>query len=412
MATLMRILFLTPQLPYPPRQGATLRNYNLIRHLAKHHTVDLLTFLAPGDQLLDDNALRNDCRRIAGIPQPARTQRSRARTALTTRLPDMALRLESPEMHTQVAAWLTTTRYDVVQLEGIEMAPYGFQVAASAPQPRPFLIFDDHNCEYLLQWRNAITDLRHPARWLAAAYSLLQWQKLRRYEREICRIAAATIAVSEPDRAALARLLPGLAATVIPNGIDPAGDTPPSASPSREPGLILFVGKMDYRPNIDAVLWFSHEVLPLILRDSPAARFLIVGQNPHPRLAALAGHPQIEIIGGVPDVLPYIQRASVYVIPMRVGGGTRFKALEAMAAACAIVSTTLGVEGIGVTSGQEMLIADDPAAFAAAVLRLFVDQRQGGGLSRQLGKAGHAFVHNHYDWSVILPALDNLYSSL
>jgi glycosyltransferase involved in cell wall biosynthesis len=134
--------------------------------------------------------------------------------------------------------------------------------------------------------------------------------------------------------------------------------------------------------------------------------------NPHPRLEPLRRNPNIEITGAVPDPIPYLHAANVFVIPMRVGGGTRFKALEAMAASKAIVSTTLGVEGIGVHSEQEMLLADSPDAFAAAILRLLADQRTGGALSQQLGQNAHRFVAAHYTWDRIIPLIDSLYEQL
>jgi sugar transferase (PEP-CTERM/EpsH1 system associated) len=414
----VRILFITPQVPYPPRQGATMRNYHFIQGLARNHVVDLLTFLAPGDQLADDSPLRAICRRVAAVEQPVRTMLQRARSTLTTLTPDMGLRLESAAMHRLVRQWLAEAQdagaqYDVVQIEGIELAQYARPLIERRPDPeRPALVFDDHNCEYLLQKRNALTDLRHPRRWPAAAYSIVQWQKLRRYEAAIVRAADVVVAVSEADRCALLGLgAPtsfGSASSqnivVVPNGIDLEAYRPPEAfSPLR---TLVFTGKMDYRPNVDAVLWFAQNVLPRVLEKAPDVRFQIVGMNPHPRLDALRSHPAIEITGAVPDTRPYIHRAGVYVIPMRVGGGTRFKALEALACAAPVVSTTLGVEGVDVRDGEELLIADEPEAFAEAVLRLLEDAQQGGMLRRRLGAQGRRFVEQRYGWEQILPKLE------
>ncbi|HAJ35623.1 MAG TPA: glycosyl transferase family 1 [Chloroflexi bacterium] len=405
----MNLLVVTPQLPYPPRQGTTIRNYNLIRGLAQRHEVDLLTFLAPGEALTADSPLWTLCRRVAGVNQPERTLRRRALATLTTRTPDMGLRLESPAMHALIASWTQERRYDAVQIEGIELAQYGLAVAGRRRHGRhwPALIFDDHNCEYLLQQRNAFTDLRHPRRWPAAAYSLIQWQKLRHYEAAVMRGADAVVAVSAADRAALQRLGAASSITVVSNGIDVTHYQPLAPAPPPAP-TIVFTGKMDYRPNIDAVLWFAQQVLPRILAQAPAARFQIVGMNPHARLDVLRANPAIEITGAVPDTRPYLQRAGVYVIPMRVGGGTRFKALEAMACAAPIVSTTLGVEGIGVRNGQEMLLADTPEEFAIAVLRVLADAAGNGVLRRQLGAQGRRFVETRYAWEAIIPHLENV----
>ncbi len=162
---------------------------------------------------------------------------------------------------------------------------------------------------------------------------------------------------------------------------------------------------MDYRPNIDAVLWFAKQVLPHLITAVPEIHFQIVGINPHQRLDTLRQSPHIEITGTVPDPIPYLQAANVYIIPMRVGGGTRFKALEAMASAKAIVSTTLGVEGIDVNDEQEMLITDTADEFAVAILRLFADQQAGAGLSQQLGQSRYSFVAANYTGILSCPSL-------
>jgi glycosyltransferase involved in cell wall biosynthesis len=434
----MRLLFLTPQLPFPPRQGTTIRNFNLLRHLAQRHTIDLLTFLAPGEQLATDSPLHALCGRVATAPQPTRPSSRRARDTFTTLTPDMGLRLESAAMHALVAAWAAQTDYDIVQVEGIELVQYGVQVAGHKRAKRPALIFDNHNCEYLLQQRNAFNDLRLPQRWPAAVYSLLQWRKLVRYEAAALSAADATAAVSEADKEAMLRIAPGADITVISNGIDlheyqplpydrcsdradldeyqplPYGrgsdraESVSDPSPAHPPTLV-FTGKMDYRPNIDAALWFAQEVLPLIAAREPAVVFQLVGMNPHARLDVLAGQPNIEVTGAVADTRPYIREAAVYVIPMRVGGGTRFKALEAMACAKAIVSTSLGVEGIPVRHEQELLLADTPGDFAAAVLRLLDDARRGAPLAHALGATARRFVEGRYGWDAIVPQFDQLY---
>ncbi len=405
----MRLLFITPQLPHPPHQGTTLRNFNLIRHLAQRHVIDLLAFHDPAAPL-ELGPLQTLCRRVATVPPPGRTTFARLRDTLSTPLPDMARRLESAEMHALVLSWLCEETYDIVQAEGIEIAQYGRH--ALTMQPRPALVFDDHNCEYLLQKRNALMDSRLPRRWPAAVYSLVQWQKLRRYEAQICRAADATLAVSPADADALRALVPNQDIAVIPNGIDLNLYQPTtlrSPLPAPQSPALVFTGKMDYRPNVDAVLWFAQSVLPLIQRDVPAVRFQIVGRSPHPRLDALRANPAIEITGAVDDVRPYIWRAAAYVIPLRVGGGTRFKALEAMACGQAVASTTLGVEGIGVADGRELLLADEPPRLAEAVLRLLQSRAGDGVLVDGLARRARAFVEARYGWSQIVPGVEAVY---
>lgn len=415
----MNILFLTPQLPFPPHQGTTIRNFNLIRHLARRHTIDLVTFLAPGQELPADSPLHAYCRSIVTVPQPERSLQTRAWSALTSLLPDMALRLESQAMRTVIRQ--LTEKHDIIQFEGIEMAQYGLQAHNNYPasSKRPLLVFDDHNCEYLLQKRNALTDLQRPKRWPASGYSLLQWTKLRRYEAAICRHSGIVTAVSGPDKRALEALVPGLDVTVIANGINPDEYTPihtmgePTGKAVGEvatrPWKLLFTGKMDYRPNVDAMLWFAQEVFPLIQAKEPAVHLQIVGMNPHPRLADLRANEAIEITGTVDSISPYLTDAAVYIVPLRVGGGTRFKVLEAMAQGLPIVSTPLGVEGIGVTDEVELLLGASPTEFANAVLRLLADREQSGVFCASLGRHARAFVEAHYSWEAIVPLLESLY---
>ena len=170
---------------------------------------------------------------------------------------------------------------------------------------------------------------------------------------------------------------------------------------------LVFTAKMDFRPNVDAVLWFAQEVLPLIRRQSPETRFWVVGKDPHPRLAPLAHDPGIQLTGWVEDVRPYIAGTAVYVIPLRIGGGTRLKVLEAMAMGKAIVSTTLGYEGFDLVPGQELVVADTPAEFAAAVLALLQDPQR----RERIGRAARRFAGSRYDWRMIVPRLERAYET-
>ena len=416
MPAVKHLLFLTPQLPYPPQQGTAIRNFNLLTRLARHHVVDLLTFLQPGDSLTPNSPLHTLCRTIVTAPAPRRTLIDRLRAMLTSPLPDMALRLESPEMWQSLRKLMQQRTYDVVQIEGIEMASYGLAMAGvrltpgartiEPQRPQPRLIFDDHNAEYVLQQRAFQTDIRKPSRWAAAFYSLCQWQKLRRYERAICRHVDAVVAVSAADAAALQRLLPELHPVVIPNGVDLISYSLSQVCPlDLGPAALVFTGKMDFRPNVDAVQWF----MPILVRVRevvPEARFFVVGRQPHSRVTRLAADPAVIVTGQVTDTRPYIAGAAVYVVPLRVGGGTRLKVLEAMALERAIVSTRLGVEGFDVTDGCELRLADTPEAFAQAVIELLQNPE----LRTRLGTAARAFVEARYSWDHIVPNMERLYA--
>ena len=400
----MKILFLTPQVPYPPQQGAALRNWGLISGLAARHDVAVLSFLSTRQAPEPDDPLSAVCR-VETVPLPARTLRDRVHSMLTTRQPDMALRLASEPYARHLSGWLARESFDVVHVGGIEMAPYLGVIEAA--RPRPLVVFDNLNCEYLLQQRAFLTDLRAPARWPGAAYSFVQWRRLRRYEAEVCRRADRVLAVSDADAEALRKLVPGLGVAVVPNGVDTQAYRPealPRTSNIPEDALV-FTGTMDFRPNVDAVLWFARKVLPRVRAHVPSAHLFVVGQRPHRRLDGLRGDPAVTLTGWVPDVRPYIGQAAVYVAPLRIGGGTRLKLLEAMAMGKAVVATRLGAEGYPVTDGRELLLADTPAEFAAAAVALLraPDQRAA------LGRSARAFVEHWYDWRVIVPRVEAAY---
>ena len=407
----MRLLIITPQFPYPPHQGTTIRNYNLIRQLAVRHEIHLLSF-AEGPGKVEVGPLRAHCAVICAVAVAQRSALDRARDTLLLSLPDMALRLESEAMHHQLDELLARGSYDVIQIEGIEMGPYLLQMTKSewrmANNDRPLVVFDEHNCEYLLQRRAFETDVRRPERWVGALYSLIQWKKLARYERRCCSAADRVTVVSEADGRALERLVPGLGVTVVPNGVDTAAYDPQTVEPlDLGPAAIVFTGKMDFRPNVDGVLWFAQQVLSLVQAEIPEAHFYIVGQRPHPRLDTLRGDPAVTITGFVPHIQPYIAGTAAYVVPLRMGGGTRLKMLEAMALGKAVVSTSLGCEGFPLMrAGEHLLVADDAAAFAQAVLALLHDPS----LQQGLGRRGRDFATTWYDWTVIAPRLEAVYS--
>jgi len=415
----MKLLILTPQLPYPPQQGTTLRNFNLIKHLAPRHAITLLSFGTP-DELHHAAPLRELCQRIEIAPYPTRSLMQRLWTMLTSPLPDMALRLKSDAMHAQAAALLTET-WDVIQIEGIEMARYILQ--SKIQNQKSKIIFDDHNAEYVLQRTAFESDAKRLARAHAAFYSLIQWKKLERYERAMCERADQVVACSETDANAIARLFQSKIENsvlstakdrkskivTIPNGVDTEFYVPSDevcAKPLAALALV-FTGKMDFRPNIDAMLWFCDEILPRIRAEIPLAHMVIVGQKPAPKISALAQREGVQVTGMVPDVRPFIADAAVYVVPLRMGSGTRLKVLEAMAMGKAIVATSRGVEGITVTPERDVLIADTPDEFARAVITLLRDPAR----RQALGRAARTLAETQYDWRALVPMFDALYTN-
>jgi glycosyltransferase involved in cell wall biosynthesis len=280
--------------------------------------------------------------------------------------------------------------------------------------PASKIVFDAHNAETALQQRAllaGLADLRRPRRWPAAAYSWIQVGRLRRFERWACRSADWVVTVSESDRAAIGRLIPEKAASmsVMPNSIDVNQYDYFLLSPDDLPGPfdLVFTGKMDYRPNVDAVLWFAEAVWPLIRAKRPQATWAIVGQKPHARLAKLKREEGITVIGRVEHVLPYLAASTVYILPLRIGSGTRLKLLEAMAAGMAIVGTSIGVEGFPVQTDREVVVTDSAAGMATAVLDLLADPAA----RSRLGAAARTFAAQ-YDWRQIVPHFDRVYDEV
>lgn len=421
-----RILLLTPQLPYPPHQGTSLRNWHILRGLALTHRVSLLSFVEP-NQATDAAALqplRDVCEVIRLVAVPQRNIALRLRQLLTTRLPDMAHRLYAPTFGLALRQWLSETRFDVVQVEGIELARYIGVIREVSPTSR--ILFDNHNAETELQQRNFLTDVQRPQRWLAAAYSFIQVQRLRRFEQWAMRQADWVVAVSEQDAHHLQTIVPEKKVTVIPNSIDtrsyqlPVSSEQLAVTSHQSPVTsllisqslnfptfdLVFTGKMDYRPNVDAVLWFAATIWPKIRAARPQTTWAIVGQKPHARLESLRGKDGITLTGWVADVQPYLAAAKLFLMPFRVGSGTRLKLIEAMAAGKAIVSTTVGAEGFPVQSGREIVLVNEPEMFAQAVLRLLDDE----GERARLGAAACQFAQQ-YDWRVVVPHFNTIYAT-
>jgi glycosyltransferase involved in cell wall biosynthesis len=414
------VLILTPQLPYPPHQGTSLRNFHIIRGLAERHDITLLSFLEDNQtsEPAANEPLFSLCEQIVTTPVPQRTKSIRLQQMLTTRLPDMAHRLFSTEFDVKLRQMLAQKQFDVVQVEGIELAPYIPTIRELSPTSK--IVFDDHNAEAELQRRNMETDAANPKRWPAAAYSWVQMGRLEKFEAWACAQADWVTAVSEADVVHLKKLLQRRGAgaqrktiSAIPNCIDvtkyAANEDGSSFSPlpSAFSFDLVFSGKMDYRPNIDAVLWFAEAVWPQILAKRPLSTWAVVGQKPHARLERLQDVDGVTVTGWVESVQPYLAGAGVYIMPFRVGSGTRLKLIEAMASGLAIVSTQVGAEGFPVENGREIVLADSPDEMATAVLDLLNNPEK----RAEIGQHAIQFAQK-YDWRVVIPQFEAIYAQL
>ncbi|NLV75117.1 MAG: glycosyltransferase [Chloroflexi bacterium] len=398
------ILFLTPQVPYPPEQGTTLRNYNILRLASRHARVSLLCLGAPASGLAPE--LTNLCQQVLVVPEPpARSKWQRLLTLAASKRADVAQRLYTADMQERLNSLLCSGNYDALQVEGIELAGYVLGLPAEIQVP---IIFDDQNAEFQLQARAAQVAWRQERNLAKALYSAVQSHRLRKLEHVVCTRADVVTVCSQEDAATLQRLDSSIRTVVLPNGIDTHLITPGSTPAPLQHPAVVFTGKMDYRPNLDGISWFSSEIWPLVRQVLPEAQLYIVGQRPLPEVQALHGQAGITVTGRVPEVLPYLAAADCIIAPLRIGGGTRLKLLEAMAAGKPIVATALAAEGLHAESGAHLLLAEEPAAFAQAILAILNDRT----LAESLGSQARAFVSQHYEWDRLEPHLLEVYTQI
>jgi len=407
----VKVLFLTPRVPYPLHDGTSLRNFRLLQSAAGEHEVHLLSFLERPLRPDHVEALQAVCRRVELRPAPPHPAYRRLARTVSAPLPDMAYRRWSPGFGAVLRGMLGEERYDVVEAEGIEMARYLALCEGRGTRGEgragPRRVFSDHNVEHLLQRRAYLVDRAVPRRWPKALYSLLQARKLARFEAAACRLADATLTVSAEDAAALAELEPRGRYRVVPNAIDPDAYPRREGWPARP--ALLIAGTLEYRPNADAARWLLDAIMPTVWASVPEARVFVVGGGPAPDLVARGQHDsRIAVTGRVESMAPYWARSTVWVLPIRGGGGTRFKALEAMAAGLPIASTPMGMEGIAAEDGTHYLGGESAGALGAAIVRLLEDRA----LRERLNAAAERLVREQYAWRVVAPRLLDVYCEL
>jgi glycosyltransferase involved in cell wall biosynthesis len=394
--TSLRILWVKVGGLWPLNTGGRLRSFHLVSELSRHHRVTLLTTHGPTD---DPEALRSrlpHCERVISIPCEIPKQGSVgfARALVGSWLSPYPVDLwkwRLPLIREQVRTAFAA---------GVDLCVADFLVAApNVPRPAsaPVVLFE-HNVEYMIWKRLQEVEPSRLRRVLLTA----EWRKMRRYEIHACERANLTIAVSEADRALLQAQAPRATVRAIPTGVDTAYFSP---NGTRElPGRLVFTGSMDWYPNEDAMLHLFDAILPAIRRELPDVSVTVAGRNPSPRLRAAAAAAGAEVTGTIADVRPYIAEAAVYVVPLRVGGGTRLKIFEALAMGKPVVATTVGAEGLPVVPSQHFLCEDDPAGFARAVVALLRDPEW----RRALGLAGRRLVEERCSWSQVAREFETL----
>lgn len=387
-----RLLFLCQTLPYPPDGGVNIRTYHVLRLLSRAFDITALCFYRAADRVSDAD-VRRGVEGLSALAEvevfPIPQEHSRARyladhlRSIATRRAYTVYALESRRFRARVAELLRTRRFALAHVDSLDLAAY---LPALAPLP---VVCVHHNVESALLRRRAEGE-RNPLRRL---YLHHQSSLVEREERRWCGRVAVNVAVSSPDAKTLSSRAPGGRICVVPNGVDTRAFTPSRG----DGGGILFMGSPAWYPNADGMLWFGASILPRLREDGVDAPVCWVGRAPEAMRGEYAARFGMEMAGYVDDVRPYLGAASCFVVPLRVGGGTRLKILDAWAAGKAVVSTRVGCEGLDARDGENILVRDEPGAFAAAVRDVLRDAD----LRRRLGRAGRRTAEAAYDWEAI-----------
>ncbi|MFO0583895.1 MAG: glycosyltransferase family 4 protein [Anaeromyxobacter sp.] len=401
----LKILHVSMMPSSPPRFGAQARMHGLLVELAKRHDVTALALHDDGFDVEEARAAMGAyCREVVLVPNPngqaGLVKRTLQLRSIASPRSYERLRHEIPGLQAVIDRLMTATAFDVVNLEFPYLAHYDYRRAPPGA-PLPPTVVDAHDIAWDIVRQVSVNPKVSRGRRL---YARLNWPKLKREETGVFRAADATAVCSDLDRARLLADVPGARVKVIPNAADVEFYRPRPEDPPPDGRTVLFFGLLNTMPNMDGIAHFVQDVWPHVLARRPDARFKIVGKNPPPHVAALAG-PSIELTGFVDDLRPHLSAASAIVVPLRMGSGTRLKILEAMAQGKGIVSTRLGAEGIGVEPGRHLLVEDAPEAFAAEVVRLLDDPA----LGARLGAAARDLAVERYAWGAAAQALEELY---
>ena len=380
----MRLLFISPAYPLPANNGFNMRTWSALRAFAAEgHRITLLTLAQPQDPIAHASEIGAVCEDVdvvtlpvpslSGTPDLARRLRS-----LVSPEPYAVRRFISAEMRMRISNRLAHDGFDAIVCD-----TYSFVNVPSTSCP---ILLLTQNVEHVILRRY----LAHSANPAKLAYAWMQWRKLKRWEEYVCRRSAVGMVCSEVDRQLLRQLASELPIVVAPNVVDVDSYSPTAEA---KESVVLFQGGMDWYPNRDAVTFFVSSVLPKLRSLVPGVCFLVAGRNPPEAfLRRFRDVPDVEFTGTVPDMRLEMARAMICAVPLRIGSGTRIKILEAAAMGKAVVSTTIGAEGLTFVDGQDILIADEPGAFADALARLLRDRR----LRQALGRRARRRIEREY----------------
>lgn len=386
----MHLLFVTPTLPIPISGGRT-RIFNLIKQLAARHQISVVSFIEPAERhRLDD--VRVYCAHLQLVPFegfPAlggwQNRIQGWRRILLSRRPRYVSTFPVDDMRATLRELVGECTFDLAVFESLFLVELSREIGSV-----PALLVEQ-NVESDIKRRA----LQHASNPVHLVRDWLVWRKLRTFEQRWVRRFPVCAAVSKRDADRLREIAPQTEIHMVPNGVDVQRFAPRGIS--RDDNTLLFFGTLSYGPNVDALVWFCEEIWPAVREQRPRVRLEVVGLDPSARVTALDKVPGVDIVGFVPDIRSKLWSATACVVPLRTGGGTRLKILEALAAGCPVVSTSIGAEGLSVVDGAHLLVADAPPAFAQRVIDL-LDSPE---LRQRLATNGCAIVRQEYDWSSI-----------
>jgi len=389
----MKILWLNAGLLLPLDKGGKLRTWHVMRHLAARHDITYLSFEDATQTEADRLGMREVCSRLETVPRADAakgTWRFYADAAgyVVDSAPYAVAKYRSAAYRAKLEALLASERFDLIVCDFLPPV-----VNLPERLPCPSIVFT-HNVEAEI-WRRHAEQATNP---VSKYLMTQQWRRMLRFEAAALARFDLVLAVSETDSQTFARLYPNSLKApvhVVQTGVDTSYFTP--SAETATPTHMVFTGSMDWLPNEDGMTYFCREILPKIRQAEPEATLSIIGRAPTPAVRKLAEIPGVEVTGRVDDVRPHIARGAVYIVPLRIGGGTRLKIFEAMSMAKAVVSTTIGAEGLPVSNGRDIDIADEPSRFAHAVVHLMRDNDA----RRTIEAAARKLVVERYDWSAV-----------
>ncbi len=381
----MRILWVKGGKLIPVNTGGKIRSYNLLRQLAARHEVTLLSYYdGPKDSVYESEIVEHFSHTVSISTGRAESSAIDYLKNIFSRAPYAVTKFTSARVGALIREWMAERHFDVAVCDFLS-ASLNFPAELSLPT-----VLFQHNVESVL-WRRQADYEPNPIKRIAFK---LEAAKMIRYEQKAVNRFDHVIAVSENDRENMALMTEKSRINIVPTGVDLEAYRQQSGSDANEP-VVVFTGSMDWEANIDGVEYFCAEIWPRVLKAVPNARFRIVGRNPHPRVLSLAAD-SVEVTGTVPSVIDYMRDAAVVVVPLRIGGGTRLKIYEAMAMGKAVVSTSVGAEGLDVADGRDIMLADTSLGFADSIIKLLCDRQ-----TRKQFETAAASLAAQFDWSVI-----------